>query len=413
MTIGRILFVFFLLLTVLPCKSQERSLEYFLSEGIKNSPLIKDLKGQIQSNGIDSIILRAKNKPKAEFRAYAFYAPVVNNFGYSEILTNIANLTSVMSVSQPIFNKKILESNLAKTGIQGQSLTNTLHLTELSLKKAITAAYLDIWSTSSDIAVNRELHSFAEEQKNILRSLTENGIYKQTDFLSFMIGYQELELQARELNIQIHKQISELYILCGIRDTAIFTPVSPDLTTSSTAKQGRSPLFIRFYLDSLMISNEHLLVDLNYHPSISWFSDAGLINNDPKVIYQNFGLSVGLNFNLPVFDGNQRKLNHQKLKQEEDIRSGYAESFRREYSQQYRQLSDEKTQILALVPAVKAQVDNSRLLVNQEKELVSKGTGSITDYLIAVKSYLSVRKSFNSYQVRIMQIENEINFMKN
>ena len=413
MIIGRILFVFFLFLSVLPCRSQERSLEYFLSEGIKNSPLIKDLKGQIQSNGIDSIILRARNKPKAEFRGYAFYAPVVNNYGYSEILTNIANLTSVMSVSQPIFNKKILEGNLLKTGIQGQSLTNNLHLTELSLKKEITAAYLDIWSTSADISLNLELLSFSREQKNILRSLTENGIYKQTDFLSFMIGFQELELQAKALNIQIHKQISGLYILCGIRDTATFIPVSPDLSGSSPARQGRSPLFIRFYLDSLRISNEHLLIDRNYHPSVSWFSDAGLINNDPAVIYQNFGFSVGLNFTLPVYDGNQRKLNHQKLKYEEEIRTSYAESYRRVYSQQYQQLSDEKTQTLALFPAVKAEVDNARLLVDQEKELVNKGNGSITDYLIAVKNYLSVRKSFNQYEIRIMQIENEINFIKN
>jgi outer membrane protein TolC len=408
----RILLVVSFLLSFLPGRSQEQALDYFLQQGIKNSLLIRDVNGQIRSNRIDSLLIKAMNKPKVEFRGYAFYAPVVNNFGYSEILTNIANLTSVMSVSQQVFNKKTMEANLLKTGIQKQSLANTVRLTEISLKKAITAAYLDAWSTYSDISVNLELLSFAKEQGKILKSLTENGIYKQTDYLSFMFDLQGQELQVRELNLRFRKQISDLYILCGIRDTGTFSPVKPELGNSFASKQVLSLLFMRFYLDSLRITNEKILIDRNYKPTVSWFSDAGLINNDPKVIYQNFGLSIGLNFALPIYDGNQRKLNHQKLKNEEDIRAGYAEAFKREYHQQLQQLLDEMDQTLALLSAVRSQVRNAELLVNQEKELVIKGSGSITDYLIAVKNYLSVRKSLNQYEVRLLQIQNEINYWK-
>ena len=409
---SRILLVVSFFLSFLPGRSQEQTLDYFLQQGIKNSPLIRDLNGQIRSNRIDSLLIKAMNKPRVEFRGYAFYAPVVNNFGYSEILTNIANLTSVMSVSQQLFNKKTVEANLLKTGIQKQSLANTVRLTENSLKKAITAVYIDAWSINSDISVNLELVSFAKEQAKILKSLTENGIYKQTDYLSFMFDLQGQELQVRELNLRFRKQISDLYILCGIRDTASFSPVKPELGNPSPSKQVLLPLFMRFYLDSLRITNENILIDRNYKPTVSWFSDAGLINNDPKVIYQNFGLSLGLNFTLPIYDGNQRKLNHQKRKSEEDIRAGYAEAFNREYHQQLQQLLDELDQTRALLPAIRSQVRNAELLVNQEKELVSKGSGSITDYLIAVKNYLSVRKSLNQYEVRLLQIQNEINYLK-
>jgi outer membrane protein TolC len=317
-----------------------------------------------------------------------------------------------MSVSQQLFNKKTVETNLLKMGIQKQLLENTVRLTEISLKKTITAAYLDVWSIYSDISVNRELITFAKEQGKILKSLTENGIYKQTDYLSFMVDLQGQELQVRELNLQFRKQISDLYILCGIRDTAAFSPVKPELGNPSLSGHKGSPLFMRFYLDSLRITNEKILIDRNYRPTVSWFSDAGLINNDPRVIYQNFGLSLGMNLALPVFDGNQRKLNHQKLKSEEDIRAGYAGAFNREYQQQLQQLSDELDQTRALIPAVKDQVRNAELLINQEKELVIKGSGSITDYLIAVKNYLSVRKSLNQYEIRLLQIQNEINYLK-
>jgi outer membrane protein TolC len=412
MMLCRILLVVSFFLSFLPGKSQEQTLDYFLQQGIKNSPLIRDLNGQIRSNRIDSLLIKAMNKPRVEFRGYAFYAPVGNNIGYSEIITNIANLTTVMSVSQQLFNKKTVEANLLKTGVQRQSLVNSVRLTEIGLKKAITGAYLDAWSTYSDISVNLELLSFAKEQEKILKSLTASSIYKQTDYLSFMIDLQGQELQVRELNLQFRKQISDLYILCGIRDTRAFSPVKPELGNPPPVKKEISPLFMRFYLDSLRITNEKILIDRNYKPAVSWFSDAGLINNDPNVIYQNFGLSLGLNFTLPVYDGNQRKLNHQKLKSEEDIRAGYAEAFKREYNQQLQQLSDELDQTLALLPAVSSQARNAELLVNQEKELVIKGSGSITDYLIAVKNYLSVRKSLNQYEVRILQIRNEIDFLK-
>jgi len=408
----RILVVVSFLLSFLPGKSQVQTLDYFLQEGIKNSPLIRDMNGQIRSNRIDSLLIKAMNKPRVEFKGYAFYAPIVNHLGYSEILTNIANLTTVMGVSQQIFNKKTVDANLLKTDIQKQSLANTVRLTENSLKKAITAAYLDIYSTYSEISVNLELLSFAKEQGKILKSLTGNGIYKQTDYLSFTIDLQGQELQVKELNLQFRKQISDLYILCGIKDTGVFSPVKPELENRSASKPEAMPMFTRFFIDSLRITNENILTDRNYKPAVSWFSDAGLINNEPSVIYQNFGLSFGLNFTLPVYDGNQRKLNHQKLKSEEDIRAGYAVAFKQQYYQQLQQWLDELDQTRALLPAVRSQVRNMELLVNQEKELVNKGSGSITDYLIAVKNYLSVRKSLTQYEVRLLQIQNEINYWK-
>ena len=87
-------------------------------------------------------------------------------------------------------------------------------------------------------------------------------------------------------------------------------------------------------------------------------------------------------------------------------------AFKQQYYQQLQQWLDELDQTRALLPAVRSQVRNMELLVNQEKELVSKGNGSITDYLIAVKNYLSVRKSLTQYEVKLLQIQNEINYWK-
>jgi outer membrane protein TolC len=408
----RFLLVFSFFLPFISIKSQEHTLNYFLQEGIKNSPLIKDLNCQINANQTDSLLVKAMNLPRVDFRGYAYYAPIINHFGYSEVLTNLANLTSVISVFQPIFNKKTIEANLVKNSIQKQALTNSVVLTGNILKKTITAAYLEAYSTFSDISVNLELLSFAKEQGKILKSLTESGIYKQTDYLAFILDFQGQELELKEMKLQLKKQISDLYVLCGIKDTATFVPVKPDLGNYSPQLREALPMFMRFTIDSLRIKNENLLLDRNYKPSVSWFSDAGLINNDPTVIYQNFGLSLGLNLTLPIYDGSQRKLNRQKQKYEEDIREGYASAFRKEYDQQLQNWLTELEDTEALLPEVNTQVHNLELLVSEDKELVSKGSGSITDYLIAVKNYISARKNLNQYKTRILQIQNEINYWK-
>lgn len=408
----RFLLIFSFFLPFISVKSQERTLNYFLQEGIKNSPLIKDLNGQINANQTDSMLIKATNLPRIDFRGYAYYAPIINHFGYSEVLTNLANLTSVISVYQPIFNKKTIEANLIKNSIQKRALTNSVVLTGNILKKEITAAYLDAYSTFSDISVDLELLSFAKEQGKILKSLTESGIYKQTDYLAFIIDLQGQGLEVKEMKLQLKKQISGLYILCGIKDTATFVPIVPDLGNYSLKSTEALPMFMRFTIDSLRIKNENLLLDRNYKPSISWFSDAGLINNDPTIIYQNFGLSLGLNLTLPIYDGSQRKLNRQKLKYEEDIREGYASAFRQEYDQQLQNWLTELKDLEAFIPEVITQVHNLELLVSEDKELVSKGSGSITDYLIAVKNYISARKNLNQFKTRILQIQNEINYWK-
>jgi outer membrane protein TolC len=391
-------------------RGQEKTLQYYISAGLKNSPLLADLHNQLRSNAVDSLLLHASNKPQVGFKGYAYYAPIVNDFGYSSVLTNIANLTSVINVSQQIFNKKTREVNYSRISIQNQSISAAGRLTAMELKKNINAAYLDAWSTASEIAFDKEQLAFSKEEGKMLKDLAEQGIYKQTDYLSFGIDImgQELSIQGQE--IQLQKQLSDLNILCGIRDTAKVTMVRPVLGEMPAPKSELSPFFQRFRVDSLRIKNEQSLVDRNYKPTLSWFSDAGLINNDPRVIYQNFGLSFGLNFTLPVYDGNQRKLKYLQLNMEEESRKNYAAAFAQEYDNHKRQLLDELKMTKEQLPGLELQEKNAGLLIREEKDLVRMGAASITDYLNAIKNYLSIHRSLNQYEVRLLQIQNEINF---
>ena len=125
--------------------------------------------------------------PQVSYNGLLYYAPVINGIGYSEVITNISNITSVAYVSQRIFNQKVIEAQYSKYAIQNQTLRISSKITENDLKKAITLQYLTACSVSNDIHFNRELLASSKDEELILKQLVEKGHYKQVDYYSFMV----------------------------------------------------------------------------------------------------------------------------------------------------------------------------------------------------------------------------------
>jgi outer membrane protein TolC len=390
--------------------SQDNTLAFFINQGLVHSPVLKDLSNQLNSNTIDSLLVKAVQKPQVSYSGLLYYAPVINGIGYSEVITNVSNITSVAYVSQRIFNQKVLEAQYSKLGLQNQTLRISSKISENDLKKAITMQYLTAYSVSNDISFNKELLSSSYDEEHILKQLVEKGQYKQVDYYSFMVELKAQELLLNELQIQYQKEISGLYTLCGLKDTISGQLSSPEINLNSRVNVTNSPFFTRFIVDSLRIQNEKLQIDRNYNPTFNWFADAGLVNNIPRDIGKNFGFSAGLSLSVPIYDGKQRKLNYEKLKIAENTRINYADYFKRQYGNQLQQLYTELKKNQEIIPRVYQQLDYAELVIKQYKDLLNSGNISITDYVVGLKNYISVKRNLNQYQVRILQIMTEINY---
>ena len=145
---------------------------------------------------------------------------------------------------------------------------------------------------------------------------------------------------------------------------------------------------------------------------VNWFSDGGLINNQPSYIYQNFGISFGMSLSLPVYDGNQRKLNYSKLRVQEETRKNYQDFFRTQYIMQLNQLKDELDNVRLLAIDNDKQIEVVKMLVAQERAELNSGTLTITDYILALKNLIEAMHEGIQYQIRAQYILNEINFWK-
>ena len=145
---------------------------------------------------------------------------------------------------------------------------------------------------------------------------------------------------------------------------------------------------------------------------VNWFSDGGLINNQPSYIYQNFGISFGMSLSLPVYDGNQRKMNYSKLRVQEETRKNYQDFFRTQNTMQLRQLKDELDNVRLLAADNEKQVEVVKMLVAQERAELNSGTLTISDYILALRNLIDATHEGIQYQIRAQYILNEINFWK-
>ena len=392
--------------------SQEKNLDYFIRQGLESSPVLKELELQVRANSVDSMLIKAVRLPQLSFNTFLSYAPVINGYGYSEPITNGGNFISTINLTQSLFNKKITDAKYDRIGIRNQSLASNITISENDLKKAITAQYLQAFSISNDIYFSKSIVERLEDEEAILRKLTEAGIYSQSDYLNFKVEVQGRRLILNELRIQYRKELSNLNYICGITDTSMYLLVLPDLNVNFPVPPETSVYFLPYRLDSLRINNERNLLDRSYKPAVSWFADAGLMNNDPGEIYKNFGASLGFSFSLPVYDGNQKKLNYEKLKFDEETRNNYKQFFAVQYNEQLRQLASELEQTREMIPQINQELELAKAVIQQSRELLNNGTIGVTDFLLALRNLISIQQYKNQYDIKELQIINEINYWR-
>ena len=105
--------------------SQSHSLDYYITSGLNNSPLLKDYYNQLQAASYDSILARSVLRTQVNLNSQAMYAPAYKDFGYDSAITNGGNYSALINVTQPLFNGKLRNSQYQTIQITNQTLRTT------------------------------------------------------------------------------------------------------------------------------------------------------------------------------------------------------------------------------------------------------------------------------------------------
>ncbi len=390
--------------------AQTYELDSYIQQGLHNSPLLKDYQNQLQSGSIDSAILNAERKPQLNGIGQILVAPTYNSWGYDQAVTNTGNYLGVASVNQNILNKKIYAPQYEAIRIERQAIGNTSNISEHNLKKNIIDQYLTAYSSLMQMQLTQTTYKLLKNEELILQKFVQQGIYKQTDYLSFEIALQSQEIQIKQFELQYKIDLRQLNIICGINDTAYHTITTPAIEIQTPKDKTNSLFFKQFKIDSLRISNKKSLVDIKYHPKLNWFADAGLLGSNPALLYKNFGTSFGLNFFVPIYDGKQKNLQYQKIAITESTRTNYESFFKNQFNQHIEQINMQFKEIEQLSAQMQKQVTDSETLIEASKQLLNKGGFSVTDFIIAIKSNIDIKNQLTQLQLRKLQLESEYSY---
>ena len=391
-------------------KAQTNQLQYYIDIALQNSPLLRDYQNQVVLNKYDSLLLRAGFKTQVSGSSINTYSPVIKGWGYDAAITNGAGFASLVSVNKLIPNKKNTDAQFNNINLQSQSITNAASISEQDLKRTIISQYITAEGSLQQLNLNKEISDLLSREEIILKKLTQSNVYKQADYLTFLITLQQQDLLVKQFSIQYRNDLNTLKYSCGITDTSSVILQSPDIKVKPLPGIAQSVFFKQFELDSLKLTNNKKLVDINYRPKVNLYADAGYNSSLAYRAYKNFGTSFGLGLIMPIYDGKQKQLQYSKIDITEKTRANYQSFFISQYQQQITQLNLQLTATEDLITDINNQLKYIQALIDVDVKLFGSGEMKITDYILTLNNYINTKNLITQNKISRLQIINQLNY---
>ena len=406
----KIISFIFIISFCIPVLAQEKTLIFYINEGLQNSPIFKDYNNQKLSNLIDSMRILAGYKPQVSGQSTNSYAPSYNGWGYDYAITNGINFAQQIVATQKLVSKENLANQHEAIRLLNESITISGKITEQDLKKSITAQYISAFGNGQQYQFNKEVLDLLKKEETILKRMTENGIYRQTDYLSYLVTLQQQELLIGQYNIQYQNEVAALNYLCGIKDTSAVRLEKPQMQIAVLPEAENSVFYQQFVVDSMKLKNSEALVAFNYKPKVNLYADGGYLSSFAEQPYKNFGVSAGVTISVPIYDGKQRKMQVDKIAISEQTRQGYRDFFKKQYEQNIAKLFQQLHSTQKIIDDANNQIRYTEILIEANRKLLESGDVRMPDYILAIGNHLTAKNIVTQNNINQLQIINEINY---
>ncbi|MDO8993953.1 MAG: TolC family protein, partial [Daejeonella sp.] len=138
--------------------------------------------------------------------------------------------------------------------------------------------------------------------------------------------------------------------------------------------------------------------------------DGGYNSSFIQKAYKNVGVSAGFTISIPLYDGNQRKLQYNKLDIRERTRSTYRDYFLVQYQQQLSQLRQQLQQQESLFDKINEQIRFTESLITVDGKLLQTGNITIADYILAIRNYLDSQSLLRQTNITRLELINQLNY---
>lgn len=431
---GRMLraWIFFLTLCLTPYLSvAQNTLSYYVDAAQKNSPLINDNHRQAEANSFEAERLKAfYTKPQVGVTANYLFAPIISSnngkntfqsnpdkqtftandkyYGYDLASTNGGLYQALFTITQPLFNGERYKVVNEQLGTVSKIYENNAKLSAHDIEKFVTDQYVLCIQDKMQLHYTEAMLSLLTNQKEILKKLIENGIYKKSDLILLNIEFQNFASQKTTFNASYRRDLLDLNILCGINDTSLVQLQIPELIINPFIEN--SAFIEKYRLDSLNLLTQQKFFDLKYKPQINLFANSGINTVYAPNIPNRFGFSTGISFNYIFFDGGQRKLNRNRIDVQQKAVSFYKENFISQNTVRKNKIMTELKSYDERIVISEQQMKEYEMLIDSYKKEITLGQLSIVNYITTLKSLSLLQRDYALLFAQKQSLINTFNY---
>lgn len=406
-------FLFLMLFfSCLKLNAQSNTLSYFLATAQSNSPLLNDYNNQVISNKIDSLKLKATYGFIVTGEGTAGYSPNIKGWGYDNALTNGQSLFAGVRVAKEFISRNNLNTRLAGINASIAQVLAQKNISLQTLNKQITDQYIATYASQQQYNLSQEIIHLLNQEDVVLKKLTQSAVFKQTDYLTFKVTLQQNELTLEQQKADWQNNYSLLKYLSGIVDNT-FEPVEkPSFTETLNPTSFDESMYAKaFQADSLKLKNDAKIIQYDYKPKITAFSDSGYQSSFALTPYKNFGLSVGVGVTIPIYDGHQKKMLLQQNQLSLQTRQKYLEQTQRQYQQQILQVNNQMEQYDKMINTVNQQIIYAKTLVEANAKQLPTGDVRMVDFILSINNLLSLKGNIIQYNTILFNLKNQLQYL--
>jgi outer membrane protein TolC len=413
-----LVYLFLFTITVFP----QNNLSYYLSKGLENSPALKEIQNSEMSNKLQSELNYSQTSaPQVYLSANYLFAPYFNNngkilstnpdpkaIGYDVGITNGGLYSAQINIEKNIFNGGLTNALDNQIGIQQKQFKYNYDLGKKNLQKQITDQYLTAYKSMLLFSLSKEVLQNVEDQLKITSDLVEKGFANSQSYLLLKIELQTQQIALGENLQQYKSDLLQLNSICGIKDTQTVFIDSVQVKMISTNKS--FDFLEKFSLDSLAVINQQNLFETKYQPQVKIFFNTGLNAVELDGIQRKFGLSAGVDFQLPILDGGQKDLTRQQNLISISSISGYKNYTSANIDNQIKNSITNINLIKNNLNKINDQLNDYNQLIKISDKQLNSGDISMIDYLSILRNFIDLRKNKIEKEIALQTEINNYNY---
>jgi outer membrane protein TolC len=253
--------------------------------------------------------------------------------------------------------------------------------------------------------LSKESISNLTEQVNIASNLVEQGFLTAGDYLLMKIELQNELLNSSESLQNYKDDLTQLNSICGINDTNMVYLDSVALQL--TELKNSLGFFKKYELDSLSLISQQYVFETKYLPRLKLFFNTGLNAVETNGIERKFGLSAGLSFSLPIFDGGQKNLTRQQSLISQKTVNNYCRYFSLNLELILSNTASKLKTIKRNLAGLDNQINEYKKVMEISVRDLNKGDISTIEFLNILKNFIDLKKSKIDKEIEYqMQINN-------